>query len=479
MADTKITALTALTAADPASDVLPIVDISDTTMAASGTTKKISVNNILGSGGTATLASASITGDLTASQNIYVPANTTYKIGPVGSTWGGLRFDSTNQAFLDSDIGLTFRTGGATSFTTSYQIGATGISTWSVGGTTAMTLNATGLGVGATVYDKITALNTIGLVTATTADFSFRNSVGTVVQRLRYTDSDASLVIGSASAISYAVSLGGNTTTRAVTIDASSNVGIGVTPSAWQAGFRAVQVGSRLVLTTTGSDTFFGNNFYNDGAYKFINADFATYYDQTTGKHVWGTSTTSGAVNDVITWNAAMTLDASGRFYVGTTSSGGVNGFSVVPDPSVPTCVLNGSATTGGTAYLVYSAGATANRFYVTYAGTVFATNTTISAISDARFKENVQDIDIGLGAILALKPRKFDWKAGKGKDIKGDRGFIAQEFEQVFPQLVDEWADPAPEGEAPYKSVRQDLIPVLVKAIQELTARVQTLEAK
>jgi hypothetical protein len=56
MADTKITALTALTAADPASDVLPIVDISDTTMAASGTTKKISVNNILGAGGTATLA---------------------------------------------------------------------------------------------------------------------------------------------------------------------------------------------------------------------------------------------------------------------------------------------------------------------------------------------------------------------------------------------------------------------------------------
>jgi hypothetical protein len=65
MADTKITALTALTAADPANDVIPIVDVSDTTMAASGTTKKISVNNILGASGTATLASATITGDLT------------------------------------------------------------------------------------------------------------------------------------------------------------------------------------------------------------------------------------------------------------------------------------------------------------------------------------------------------------------------------------------------------------------------------
>ena len=65
MADTKITALTALTAADPANDVIPIVDVSDTSMAASGTTKKISVNNILGASGTATLASATISGDLT------------------------------------------------------------------------------------------------------------------------------------------------------------------------------------------------------------------------------------------------------------------------------------------------------------------------------------------------------------------------------------------------------------------------------
>jgi hypothetical protein len=85
----------------------------------------------------------------------------------------------------------------------------------------------------------------------------------------------------------------------------------------------------------------------------------------------------------------------------------------------------------------------------------------------------------VGLDAVLALKPRKFDWKTGKGKDIKNDRGFIAQEFEQVFPDLIDEWKDPAPEGEEPYKSVRQDLIPVLVKAIQELSAKVAALEAK
>jgi hypothetical protein len=186
-------------------------------------------------------------------------------------------------------------------------------------------------------------------------------------------------------------------------------------------------------------------------------------------------------VNRFAVWNGAtqaMTLDTSGNLLVGKTAASVTTvGFQTLPsgEASVAMVATTGAATTLN----VYSTGAAAYRFFVGMNGTISATNTTISAISDARFKENVQDIDVGLGAILALKPRKFDWKAGKGKDIKGDRGFIAQEFEQVFPQLVDEWKDPAPEGEAPYKSVRQDLIPVLVKAIQELTARVQTLEAK
>jgi hypothetical protein len=127
----------------------------------------------------------------------------------------------------------------------------------------------------------------------------------------------------------------------------------------------------------------------------------------------------------------------------------------------------------------VYSTGATAFRFYVTMDGTVNATNTTISAISDQRLKENIRDLDAGLAEVLSLKPRKFDWKEGKGQDKKDVRGFIAQEFEQVFPDLIDEWKDPAPEGEEPYKSVRQDLIPVLVKAIQEQQAMIKSLEAK
>jgi hypothetical protein len=176
-----------------------------------------------------------------------------------------------------------------------------------------------------------------------------------------------------------------------------------------------------------------------------------------------------------------MVLDGSGNLLIGTTDNAFTSGagHKFGPGATPSNGQVGASSSNGDLTLRVYSTGAAAYRFYVGYGGTVFATTTTISAISDARLKENVQDLDVGLDAVLALKPRKFDWKSGKGKDIKGDRGFIAQEFETVFPNLIDEWADPAPEGEAPYKSIRQDLIPVLVKAIQELTVRVQTLEAR
>jgi hypothetical protein len=147
MADLKISELNNLTGADPILDMLPIVDVS-ATPPASGSTKRISINNILSSSptasgaltvtglvtaGSATITGAAtvgttlgVTGNLTASSNVYVPASTTFKVGPVAGTWAGLRFDSAKAMILDSDTTITFRVNGGTSFSTAGSIDTSG-----------------------------------------------------------------------------------------------------------------------------------------------------------------------------------------------------------------------------------------------------------------------------------------------------------------------------------------------------------------
>ena len=203
MADSKITALTALTAADPANDMLPVVDVSDTSMAASGTTKRISINNILACSPSATLASLNVTGSSMPANGLYLPTTNT------------LEFSANTLA--------------------QYRIAPLGVFSWYDGaGGTRMTLNSTGLGVGTTpANDKILSLGSIGiLLSGATSDFSFRNVGGTAIQRLRYTDSTGGLTIGSAIATAYPVELGGSTASRAIVIDSSINSIINVTSTA-------------------------------------------------------------------------------------------------------------------------------------------------------------------------------------------------------------------------------------------------------
>jgi hypothetical protein len=263
-------------------------------------------------------------------------------------------------------------------------------------------------------------------------------------------------------------------------IDSSGNLGLGVTPSAW-ASYKALQVGSGYSAWSTGvtNSRMFANTYY-DGAYKYVGTGRATQYEQD-GYHAWYTAP-SGTAGNAITFTQAMTLDSSGNLLVGTTSASSTTGLgwkvNNTDTNNVYTAQVFTSTTSAYTTNHLYSTGAGAYRFYVNGAGTVFATSTTISAISDRRFKENVRDLDAGLAEVMALKPRLYDWKEGKGANIKNARGFIAQEFEEVFPDLIDEWKDAAPEGEEPYKSVRQDLIPVLVKAIQELKAEFDAYKA-
>jgi len=269
------------------------------------------------------------------------------------------------------------------------------------------------------------------------------------------------------------------------TLDSSGNLGLGVTPYAWYSGSSAkvIQNNNGSFYADSANSISLASNwgFTAAGAQQYISNGFATRYIQSSGQHIWNTAA-SGTAGNAISFTQAMTLDSSGNLLVGTTSANpqvGI-GLKLTYDSAAPYFSTVGSSTSSSNySYLLYSTGASAFRFYVSYSGVISATSTTISGISDQRLKENIRDLDDGLEKVMALQPRKFDWKEGKGADIKNARGFIAQEFETVFPDMIEEWLDPAPEGEEPYKAVNANLIPTLVKAIQEQQALITSLTAR
>jgi hypothetical protein len=111
---------------------------------------------------------------------------------------------------------------------------------------------------------------------------------------------------------------------------------------------------------------------------------------------------------------------------------------------------------------------------------------TNIYNASDARLKQNITSITEGLDKIIALNPVKFNWIDGfePSEDGKDMLGFVAQEVQSVIPEAVEDFGNNSVTvGETivenPLRVNEKFIIPVLVKAIQELTARVQELENK
>ena len=309
--------------------------------------------------------------------------------------------------------------------------------------------------------------------------FQSKNTLGDT--RL-YANTSGEALVGSWA--NTALKLYTNSTLQA-TLDASGNLGLGVTPSAWGGGWKALDIaGSGAVSGTTVLDAT-SNAYFNGTNWIYKSNDLATRYRQYQGTYAWFNAP-SGTAGNAITFTQAMTLDASGNLLVNTTDAGMTTGNGIKLTPAgdgstYPRIGVVTAATTNGQSvnYSLYSTGASAYRFYVGAGGTISATSATITSLSDQRLKENIRDLDEGLNSIMALKPRKFDWKEGKGADIKNARGFIAQEFETVFPDMIEHWIDPAPEGEEPYKGVNANLIPTLVKAIQELKAELDIAKAE
>ena len=110
--------------------------------------------------------------------------------------------------------------------------------------------------------------------------------------------------------------------------------------------------------------------------------------------------------------------------------------------------------------------------FVVFFNGDVrIAPGRTYGNLSDESVKENIEDATPKLDDVCQLKVRNFTVK-GEEPEAKYI-GFIAQEFEQVFPSLVQE-------DEKGLKGIKESaLTSILVKSLQEAVARIEALEAE
>ena len=411
-----------------------------------------------------------ITGDLTAARWLVSGGSLpglgngnpfAYRIGG-----GGLGIGAATETGTTAPIVFYCGAGGVEQ----YRIAPLGVNTWSDGaGGTRMTLNSTGLGVGMSpLTDRLTIFGSAGVnVSGGFADISFRNSPGTAIQRIRYTDGTGALTIGSATGIAYPVELGGDTVGRAVIIDGSKNVGVGVTPSAWSSTYKALQVSSvaGLSCNSGSAEVLLSNNYFRAASQdQYITTNFATIYQQVSGSHRFYTAP-SGTAGNAITFTQAMTLDASGSLLVGTTTLNGAWDSRLTLSKDSGTTKWAVGPWVGGETNFIVSASASAG---VYLNGT---SATSWSAVSDERFKDIIEPITNAVAKVGSLRAVIGKLKVDQAETRK--TFLIAQDVQAVLPEAVDS-SNPDKLGLA-----YTDVIPLLVAAIKELTARVQTLEAR
>ena len=107
--------------------------------------------------------------------------------------------------------------------------------------------------------------------------------------------------------------------------------------------------------------------------------------------------------------------------------------------------------------------------------------DTSISSLSDRRDKTDIVDLPVGLDFIKSVRPVKFKWQTRdktESKDGTVRAGFIAQELQEA--QLGAEYLDLVMENNPEKLEAKQGkLIPVLVNAVKELSAKNEALEAR
>ena len=359
---------------------------------------------------------------------------------------------------------------------------------------------------------------------------------GTTKGALYWDNTNAELHFGTGVAAPIHFNINGGS---AAILDASGNLGLGVTPSAWS-GVKAVQINNASLYGYSNYEAGVqANAYFNGSAWTYIASAPATQYQLTNGVHKFFTAP-SGTAGNAITFTQAMTLDASGNLGVGTSSpstrlnvvssgsgvdsarfSDGVNStllirhgtgnlayldaYSVLGlftggsermriDSSgnllvgtttathsgiTSKCILKSSDNVLG---VVTDSGNTqAVRFTngTTAVGSINLTTsaTSYSTSSDYRLKENIQPMQNALDVMAQLNPVTYTWKA----DGSDGQGFIAHELQAVVPDCVTGEKDAVDaEGNPVYQGIDTSfLVATLTKALQEAHGLIKDLESR
>ena len=267
-----------------------------------------------------------------------------------------------------------------------------------------------------------------------------------------------------------------------------ANLGIGTSAPSYPLQISTSTAGRALyVAQTYATGTVYGGVFEAEGA-STTNVGFMCK--------------ASGATN-----NYGL-LVAEGKVGIGTSSPG--------YDLSVKHIIAGQGSSSGESKLVRASAGATENWFYLGSGGLHMraqddsANRMSISSsgtfsgsasndISDERLKENITTIPDALTKIQAIKGRTFTWKPEADMPAGTKFGLIAQELESTFPDLVDNEfgirifdkdgnfrnedgklkTEIEEETDEYAKSISMSgLIPVLIEAVKELSAKVTALES-
>jgi hypothetical protein len=300
-----------------------------------------------------------------------------------------------------------------------------------------------------------------------------------------------------------------NATSTAITIDASDNVGIGVTPETWHVDRTAIDIGfgSAFYAHNNSSRTYVSANEYQGagGSSYYKNTAVASQYEQfSDGTHKFRVAP-SGTADSAISWTTAMTIENGGSVLMGTSTlpgmqTGNIDDATVLYQGQIAatnsdgnySAYFNKRTNTGGGFVRFNYNGSTKGS--ITTNGTSTAYNTS----SDYRLKELDVPMEGSIDRLKLLRPINFAWK------VDGTRtdGFLAHEAGEVVPEcatgtkdaMMDEEYEVTPvvmDGETvvteavmgtrsvpDYQGIDQaKLVPLLVSALQEAIARIEVLE--